>query len=101
MPDRVTGQFGMLQPIAAALMYLSDHHRMTLKGNIVINWIQKHQPSIDIWNTHLDHIFLSDLIVGDCTVPEYHPWYLKRIVRFLSRMGAFHQYIASVICPLI
>ncbi|KAK1379315.1 hypothetical protein POM88_026059 [Heracleum sosnowskyi] len=97
MPDRVARQFGMLQSIPADPVYSSDHHSMTLKGNIVVHWGIKHQASVAIWNTRLDHIFEADLIIGDATVPEYHDWYLERTVRFISRLGAFHYYLGGLL----
>lgn len=55
-PDRVT-RHGILQSIQTNALYLSDHHKMTLKKILIINWIEKHQPNITICNTCLDHIF--------------------------------------------
>lgn len=97
MSDRVMRQFGMVQSIPDDAVYSSDQHRLTLKGNLGISWVQKHQPSIDIWNSRLDHIFESQLIVGDGTVPEYRDWYVVRTRRFHSRMGALHAYIGDLL----
>ncbi|KAK1370021.1 hypothetical protein POM88_036113 [Heracleum sosnowskyi] len=60
--------------LVADPLYSSEDQNLTLRGNIVVDWSVKHQQSIAIWNTRLDHIFEPDLIVGDGTVPEYHNW---------------------------
>ncbi|KAK1393053.1 hypothetical protein POM88_012109 [Heracleum sosnowskyi] len=93
LPDRVARQFGMLQSIPSDPEYSANLHDITLKGNTVIDWVDRHQSSIAIWNTLLDHIFQSDLIVGDDTVPEYRSWYLERTIRFISRVSALHDYL--------
>ena len=95
LPDRVARQFGMLQSIPADPQYSADLHKITLKGNQLISWTQKHQPFVAIWDARLDHIFQAELIVGDATVPDYSEWYFQRTVRFISRMGALQHYIVS------
>ncbi|KAK1379329.1 hypothetical protein POM88_026073 [Heracleum sosnowskyi] len=97
MVDRVLRQFGMLQSIPVDAEYSKDHHRLTLQGNTSVNWVQKHQPSINIWNSRLDHIFESELIDGDSAVPEYHAWYVERTRRFHSRLGGLHTYIGDLL----
>ncbi|KAL8090545.1 hypothetical protein AgCh_039843 [Apium graveolens] len=83
----------MIQNIPADPGYLSDLHRLTLQGNVSFNWVQKHQPSISVWNSRLNFIVESDLIVGDSVVAKYYDWYLTRTQRFHSRMGALHVYL--------
>ena len=95
LPDKVARQFGMVQSIPAAVEYSSDVHKMSLKGNQLITWTQKHQPFVAIWDTRLDHIFQAELIAGESTVPRYYDWYLQRTVRFISRMGAFQHHVVS------
>ncbi|KAL8104193.1 hypothetical protein AgCh_028432 [Apium graveolens] len=78
LPDRVLRQFGMIQNIPADPEYSSDLHRLTLQGNVFVDWVQKHQPSIIVWNSRLNFIVESNLIVGDSVVAEYYDWYLTR-----------------------
>lgn len=98
VPDRVARQFGMLQAIPRDVVYTTAHHKMTLKGNSVINWTVRHQGSIDIWNNRSNNIFQSELIDGDGTTSDYLDWYLQRTVRFISRVGALHVYLVSTLC---
>ncbi|XP_074342493.1 serine/threonine-protein phosphatase 7 long form homolog [Apium graveolens] len=92
-PDRVSRQFGLVQTILVDVVYSEAEHSTNLRGNDKIRWIQKHAASISIWVHRLDHIFIGDAIVAGSAVPEYHPWYLERNVRFISRVGAFNHRI--------
>lgn len=71
-PNRVLKQFGMLQTIPDHPQDSSELHKLTLQGKVYINWVQKHQPSINLWNSHLNCICKSDMIVGVSEVPEYY-----------------------------
>lgn len=97
VPNRVARQFGMLQAIPRDVVYTTAHHKMTLKGNSVINWTFRHQGSIDIWNNRSNNIFQSELIDGDGTTSDYPAWYLQRTVRFISRVGALHVYLGGLL----
>ena len=75
--------------------YSTDVYKMSLKGNQLITWTQKHQPFVAIWDTRLDHIFQAELIAGESTVPGYSDWYLQRTMRFISRLDAFQHHVVS------
>ncbi|KAL8092638.1 hypothetical protein AgCh_034778 [Apium graveolens] len=79
--------------IPVDVVYSEAEHSTNLRGNDKIRWIQKHAASTSIWAHHLDHLFVGDAIVAASSVPEYHPWYLERTVRFISRVGAFNHRI--------
>lgn len=96
LPDRVLRQFGMFQNIWNDPGYSSHLHRLTLQGNTFVNWVQKYQPSIDIWNSRLNYINEGEKIVGEIEVAEYYDWYFMRTRRFHSRMGALHVYVVSI-----
>ncbi|XP_074338738.1 serine/threonine-protein phosphatase 7 long form homolog [Apium graveolens] len=89
--DIVARQFGLVQTIPVDVVYSEAEHSTNLRGNDKIRWIQKHAASTSIWAHRLDHLFVGDAIVA--RVPEYHPWYLERTVRFISRVGAFNHRI--------
>lgn len=86
----------MFQTIPANPEYSSDFHRLTLQGYVSINWVQKHQPSITVWNSRLNFIIEADMIVGDSEVAGYYDWYVMRIRRFHSRLGALHANFVSI-----
>ncbi|XP_074337378.1 serine/threonine-protein phosphatase 7 long form homolog [Apium graveolens] len=92
-PDRVARQFGLVQSIPVDVVYSEAEHNTNLRGNDKIRWIQKHAASKSIWAQRLDHLFVGDVIVAESAVPEYHPWYLERTVRFISRVGVFNHRI--------
>lgn len=86
----------MLQTIPADPEYSIELHKLTLQGNTDVDWVRKHQPSINIWNSRLEYIFEPELI-NQGIVPDYDDWYLNRTRRFLTRIGAFHSYLVSVV----
>ncbi|KAL8090395.1 hypothetical protein AgCh_039754 [Apium graveolens] len=94
-PNRVLRQFGMFQHIPDNPEFLSDLHRLTLQGNVSVNWVQKHQPSTDVWKSRLNFICESDMIDGASEDAEYYNWYIHSFRRFHSRMGALHVYVKN------
>ncbi|XP_074346539.1 serine/threonine-protein phosphatase 7 long form homolog [Apium graveolens] len=92
-PNRVARQFGLVRTIPVDVVYSEAEHSTNLRGNDKIRWIQKHAASTSIWAYRLDHLFVGDAIVTESSMPEYHPWYLERTVRFISRVGAFNHRI--------
>lgn len=100
LPDRVLRQYGMVKAIPSDPEYSSDQHRLSLQGNTDVNWVDKHKPSFSLWNSRLDYIYESELIVcdgvvHDGVVPDYIDWYILRTRRFHSRMGGLHAYIGG------
>ncbi|KAL8120539.1 serine/threonine-protein phosphatase 7 long form homolog [Apium graveolens] len=95
-PNRVLKQFGMFQRIPDQPEDTSDLHKLTLQGKISVNWVQKHQSSINVWNSRLTHLCESDMIVGASEVAEYDDWYKQRTRRFHSRMGSHHVYVGEL-----
>ncbi|XP_074351483.1 serine/threonine-protein phosphatase 7 long form homolog [Apium graveolens] len=92
-PSQVARQFGLVQTIPVDVVYSEAEHSTNLRGNDKIRWIQKHAANTSIWAHRLDHLFVGDAIVVESSVPEYHPWYLERTIRFISRVGAFNHRI--------
>lgn len=68
-------QFGMVQFIPIDAEYSRELHKITLKGNQDVNWVQKHQSSIALWDSRLNN--LAESVDGDGSVPEYQDWYLN------------------------
>lgn len=69
LTDRVLRQFELLQNIPANVEFTKDLHKLTLQGNTDVNWVEKHQPSINKWNSRLDYIFEPE-VVGEGVVPD-------------------------------
>ncbi|XP_074324324.1 serine/threonine-protein phosphatase 7 long form homolog [Apium graveolens] len=88
-PSQVVRQFGLVQTIPVDVVYSEAAHSTNLRGNDKIRLIQKHVASTSIWAHRLDHLFVGDAIVAENAMPEYHPWYIERTVRFISHVGTF------------
>lgn len=95
MTNRVMRQFGMVQSIPIDAEYSRELHKITLKGNQDVNWVQKHQSSIALWDSRLNN--LAESVDGDGSVPEYQDWYLNITRRFHSRLGALHGFIGDLL----
>ncbi|MFQ6629896.1 hypothetical protein Gotur_007180, partial [Gossypium turneri] len=76
---RVLRQFGCVQPIPNPPVDISDVHGMDKKGpgRDSLNWAQKHEPYIFLWNQqHLRRPPLYVLEGGFSLTPEYAAWYM-------------------------
>lgn len=93
MTNRVMRQFGMVQFIPVDAEYSRELHKITLQRNQDVNWVQKHQSSITIWDSRLNNLVES--VEGHGAVAEYQDWYFNRTRKFHSRLGALHGFIVS------
>ncbi|KAL8109589.1 hypothetical protein AgCh_025631 [Apium graveolens] len=100
-PYGVLWQFGMFQHILDNPEYSSDLRRLTLQGNVYVNWVQMHQLSIDVWKSRLNYICELDMIDGAGEDDEYYNWCIHKTRRFHSRMGALHVYVGELFKSIV
>ncbi|KAG8484012.1 hypothetical protein CXB51_023200 [Gossypium anomalum] len=77
--SRVLRQFGCAQPIPNPPVNIKEVHGMDKKGSgrDALNWAQKHEPYIFLWNMrHSRRPLLYALEGGFSPTPEYAAWYM-------------------------
>ncbi|XP_050242036.1 serine/threonine-protein phosphatase 7 long form homolog [Quercus robur] len=92
-PDRVVRQFGMVQEPPPYVDTDEALHAIDLRGKVEVNWRDRHDGHIRVWNTRARSLCLGARLEGDMSPVASH----KKLLRLYTVGSLEYKHISAVL----